>query len=363
MPTAVMGYFGNVSFVGLPGDTGELDRQDAVVRATDISLNMTQTIDKPPLVDGRFDHTTYQLGPREVGGGVNFPAIHSQAGVSGSSADIMAGIWKATMDRLSTDGRMEHSLDAYVKYAGNTGHNYGGTAEDVAFIYTSCLVNTLELSVSQGDILTTNMDLIGIDRLPGNDVPVVYPSRNTRIVTWNDIILGFNIVQDGTQKGVVKGDAIRQFSLNVNNNVQRFYTLNNKLTPEDVTATKRDLSGSATALGRIFRTSEQARTNENRCSEFSELIFGFRAAGTGNSADGDFSCDQGMFVYLPGVVFEIETLGLSPDLFETTMNFHVLPGAPQSTFSHDSEFVFSPDISTGWDTTNFLYTGDLINYF
>lgn len=386
MAFAEMGYFGQVTFDVLPG----LDVADSAIRATSIDLNMTQAVTKPPLIDGRFDYTAYQLGPREVGGGIQFPAVHGAVN-GGTSAGIVGAIYNAAMDRDGSTGRLVNSFATNVRYVSSNAHPYGGN-DDVSFKYTKCQVNTLEMSVSQSDVLNVNVDLIGVDRVPVGKQDIVYPTRNTRIVTWNDVVAAFHIVEPSSNRvGMVTGQVLRNFSLTINNGVERFYTLNNKLVPEDVTATKREITGSATALGRIFNTSELARTNEQRCAEFSQVIFGFRAAGSGSfivdqqgganpysggacdgssSGDGTFTddntgvtyntcaydCSGGFFVYFPGVVFEIETLGLSTDIFETEFNFHILPGAEQAVgFNNEAGFLLGSGGSI--DTDTFRYTG------
>lgn len=391
MAFAEMGYFGQATFTGLPNASGAgtLPRAESAIRATSIDLNVTQSITKPPLIDGRFDLTTYQLGPKEVGGAIQFPAIHGALN-GGSSAGIVGSIWQAAMERRSDNGRLDNSFDTHVKYVSPNSHSYGGGGEEVAFKYTKCQVNTLELSVSQGETLNVNMDLVGIERVVDSRETLTYPTRNTRIVTWNDVLAAFHISEPTAGRvGLVKGEVLRNISLNVNNGVERFYTLNNKLFPEDITATKREITGSASALGRIFNIAKMARTNEQRCAEFSQLIFGFRAAGSGRfvvdqqGAENPYSegacpgstttftdpvtgtvyntcaydCSGGFFIYFPGVVFEIETLGLSTDIFETEFNFHILPGAQQTTFASDAGFLLGTNGSI--DTNTFRYTGQV----
>ena len=388
MAIAEMGYFGKVSFDGLPNASGDgvLARPDSSIRATSIDLNVQQSITKPPLIDNRLDYTTYQLGPKEVGGGIQFPAIHGALNGS-SSAGIVGSVWNAAMQRSATNGRLSNEFSTFVRYVSGAAHPYGA-GDPVSFKYTRCQVDSLELSVAQQGTLDVNMNLFGIDRQDGTEEEVVYPTRNTRIVTWNDVVAAFHVAdpQSSTRSGMVTGQVLRNFSININNGLERFYTLNNRLFPEDITATKREITGSATALGRIFNIGRMARTNEQRCSEFSQVVFGFRAAGSGNyivDQDGagnqyangscsgstetfadpntgivyntcSYDCSGGFFVYLPGVVFEIETLGLSTDVFETEFNYHVLPGAQQASFdSNAGQLVDTGSV----DPNTFRFTG------
>ncbi len=72
-----------------------------------------------------------------------------------------------------------------------------------------------------------------------------------------------------------------------------------------------------------------------------------------------YDCSGGFFVYFPGVIFEIETLGLTPDLFETDFNFHVLPGSFQDGgFASDAGFLI--DATSGdIDSVTYQYTGQV----
>ena len=321
-----------------------------------------------------------------MGGAIQFPGVHGALS-GGSTSGVVGSVWDAAMQRNSNNGRLSNEFDTYVKYVSGAAHSYGSGGDPVSFKYTRCQVNSLAMSIAQQGTLDINMDLFGIDRQDGDEEDVVYPTRNTRIITWNDVVAAFHIADPlANRTGMVTGQVLRNFSLNVNNGLERFYTLNNRLFPEDITATKREITGSATALGRIFNIARLARTNEQRCAEFSSLVFGFRAAGNGsfivNQDDaGDqyangacpvgqgtftdpttgtvyntcgYDCSGGFFVYLPGVIFEIETLGLSTDVFETEFNFHVLPGAQQVLFANNAGQL----VDTGSvDPTTFRFTG------
>jgi hypothetical protein len=58
--------------------------------------------------------------------------------------------------------------------------------------------------------------------------------------------------------------------------------------------------------------------NQDRCNEDSYLRFGYEVRGT--------ACDAVWFRKFCGVVYEIETLSLSNDIVESTVNWHALPG-------------------------------------
>lgn len=350
MPYASMGYIGSVKLwqgvssgtnfsAAWPSGEAGVDGANSFVRANSIGLQAKQSIEKPPLIDSRFDYTTYKLGPKEVEGEISFPAIHD------TGAGMQKALWNATMKRDTTNGRLIYSTDATVKYAGNIGNQYG--AGGVIFAYTGCQINTLALSVAQSAGLDITANFIGIDKVVGQDFDPTYIARNARQVTWNDVVVGFKMV-DSIVGGntVVKGDVIRSFSLNVSNNIQRFYSLNQKLAPVDIAATKRDISGSIETLGRLANLGTMATTNQDRCAEYSSVFFGFN------------SCtDSSWYVYFPGTVFEIEQMSLSTELYVTTINFHVLPGAYQASFAN------GPALAAGTDSSTFEYTGTVPSEF
>lgn len=324
------------------------------VRAESIGLKETQNIEKPALIDGRFDKTVYQLGPKEVGGDIGFPLIYD------TGTGLMRALWNAAMVR-DDDGRMQYNMDATVKYGGVAAAHNGGQNSRPVFTYGRCNVNTFQVQAAQSDMVKITMDLIGVDRkrYPGDASTFgpKWPARNTRAVTWNDVFVGF-LLNDSTAGTVLKvlGDSIRSFSINVNNNITRYYALNQQLFPVDVAPTKRDITGSITTLGRLDNVGLLSDSNEQRCSEFSELYFGFNTSAVGGKPAGNSStvpsCNNTFAVHFPGLIFQIEEMNLSTDIFETTINYHVLPGSYQSDFTYDVPM-------TNTDAKSFEYTGSL----
>lgn len=309
MPFASPGYFG---FVEVPGMPAVSDTAERFIRASTVDLRATQTIDKPPLIDGEFNLTTYQLGAIEVGGGLAFPALHQSGGGATASLYLMA------MKRSAFGGRLVHRSDFRVKYGGSVATNEGGITTTTSFNYTDCEINTWEMNVAQSDVINMTIDVVGKRRERTGDVTkTAYPNQNARFATWNDFRLSFNHPTLGLLAG---GDAIRSFALTVNNNVSRFYTLNEELFVEDITALKREITGNLTALGRLGFIGDRAITNQNRCFENSSVTFGYETPTT----TGTEQCGSVFEQTLNGIAFEIEEMSLSPDIFETTINWHAL---------------------------------------
>ena len=282
------------------------------VRVTSADLKLTQGITKPDIIDGKTDKTVYQLGPKEIGGGLAFPAVHE------ASSGVVSTIWNLALAR-SADGRLQYD-DINVRYANGT-----------AFKYKKCIINTVGISVTQSDVFNMTLDVIGTERDVGDNSEPSYAFRNTRIVTWNDI--EFNISSSAFN---VVGSETRSFSLNVNNNAERYYTFNGKLTPQDVAPKKRDIDGSLVVMGRNIGLSEWALSNQYRCHEDSIIHFGYRL-GASVSASG---CAGAWIIEIPGAVFQIEELALTNDLFETTINFLVLPGINWVNGSEGNDTTF-----------------------
>ena len=294
-PWASLGFVGYVIFEGA-GSSGS----PIHVRATSCDLKLTQTVEKPDVVDSKYDKTVYQLGPKEVGGSVAFPAVHEDTETS------IQAMWRRAV-RRDANGRLS-DMNVVVKYA-----DY-----NAIFRYGGCIVDTFEFNVAQGDVVNVTTGIIGINREAAADRVIEYGFRNSRIVTWNDAT-----VQIGNTAGILDDDIpsshIREFTATLNNNSDRFYTLNGRLEPQDVAATKRDIDGSVVVMGRHPSLGNLAITNETRCTERSFIRFGYSLQ-TGE-------CVGSWFIKLPGCVFEVEEIALTNELFETTINWHALTGA------------------------------------
>ena len=322
-PPAYMGYVG---FVDIGGN---------ILRATSADIALTQDIIKPDVVDGRMDRTVYQLGPQEIGGTIAFPAIYDNQG----GATIVADMWEKVCKR--TEIGTLTSFPVTVKYAST------GTYNSSTFLYEGCIVNTLTLAVTQSDVMNITVDIIGLTRT-GESIPVSqFPGApgpdaqdNSRIVTWADSRIEIN---EGSRPiglgGQVGGQFVRSFEVNINNNASRFYTLNKALFAQAVAPAKRDVTGNIVFIGRLDGLGELARTNEDYAYEDTSINFGFKP-----------SIGSSEFIRkLPNVVFQIEEMALTNDLFETTMNWHSLPAAyiPNAT----TTAAYDPLLDDSFTTT------------
>ncbi len=308
-PRAFMGFVGFVRI--------HVGGSQYIIRATSADINVTQEITKPDVIDSRYDKSVYQLGPQLVDGSISFPVIYEV--VSGTT--LFEQLYILSVER-DTNGKLTE-FDIDVKYD-------SATAE---FTYRRCVVNTWKFSVAQSDVITCDFDIIGIDRIPAT---VGSPARadavctpigntangslgTTRIVTWNDARVELS---GGRFASSIGGQYVRTFEANIANDVERFYALNTVLAPQDLAPRKRDVTGSMTLIGRHPDLADVAIKNEDNCTESGEVKFGYATPASGEG------CSATTFnVTLPNCIFEIETMSLTNDIFESTVNYHSLPAA------------------------------------
>ena len=350
-PAAYMGFVGFVRLKGstIVGDAAagasSVNFQDYLIRATTANINLSQEISKPDVIDSRYDKTVYQLGPKLIDGTLEFPAIYDRP--TNNTIGAFEILYRLAITRGSTGNLSPFDLE--VKYAS---YGYPNQAE---FKYTGCIVNTWKYSVTQGDLVSCAIDVIGLTREYAGVLPP--PARKddgactplgdtnngeigtSRIITWNDARV--EITGERLQD-TIGGQFVRTFEANVNNDAERFYTLNKALYAQAVAPRKRDIDGSLTLMGRHKDLSLLAESNQDNCSESTQIKFGFETTATGESCTGASTFG----VTIPNVVFEIEEMSLGNDIFETNVGWHALPSAgtgvcdPMLTSIGDTTFSY-----------------------
>ena len=333
-------YMGFVGFVRLKGATIDGDEtfnpgsritfQDYLIRASTASINLSQEISKPDVVDSRYDKTVYQLGPKVIDGTLEFPAIYDRP--TGYVYGVFEILYRLAATRAATTGNLTE-FDLEVKYApSNT-----LPANQAEFIFKRCIANTWKFSVTQSDVVTCALGIIGRTREFAGSLAA--PARKdsttvctqtgdtangqigtSRIVTWADARVNLT---GGRLTETIKGEFIRSFEANINNDAERFYTLNKSLFPQAVAPRKRDVDGTMTLIGRHPDLSAMAESNEEQCNESTQIKFGFETEASGEACTGVSSFG----VTLPNCIFEIEELSLGNDIFESTVGWHALPSA------------------------------------
>jgi len=284
VPPAYMGFVGFVKVA------------NAVVRATSCDIKLSQEVTKPEVVDGAFDRTVYQLGPKIVGGSITYPAVMGD--VANNPTAVMANL---CILRHGLEARLNKTT-VEVKY----------TTNNASFRYTNCIVNSFNFKVAQSDLITITSEVIAEDREVAS---LTTPNLvNSRVATWNDAV-----VELGTEGGIVGGEYIRSFDSTINNNAERYYTLNGKLAPQDIQARKRDVTGSVVLLGRHPILSQDSADNQDRCRNTGFVRYGYQLQKAG--------CAGTLLIRLPNIVYQIEEIALSTDIFETTVAWHAFPNS------------------------------------
>ena len=249
-PPAFMGYIGYVKIIS--GVTYG-------IRCTSCDLKLTQTIDTEEVVSSRYDRTVYKLGPKEVGGSIEFPAVMDPNSGGVGSVDVVPQLWLSTIQRNEL-GRMFKELNTVrVKY----------TSDNATFEFYNCLVDQFKFTVAHREMITINVDIIGKNRkyVGGGGVDILSESelggeRNARALTWNDVYLKITLPGGDS----FTGEWVRNFEFTLANNIERYYTLNGCLSPQDIAAKIRNIDGSMTIMGRNPQLGEYAdKLNERDC--------------------------------------------------------------------------------------------------
>jgi len=300
-PAASLGFVGFVRFGGSVGGAAD----QGLVRATSCDLRLMQDVTAPDVVDSTFDKTVWQLGPKLVEGTVEFPAIFARDSAGNTIAETLFDL---AVQRDSS-GKLQ-IIPISVKY----------TSSNAAFDYSSCIVDSYTFSVTQSDVISISVSIIGGGRTdnetlvdPGQEI------KNTRIVTWNDAVVKLSLI--GNSAAEIGGEFVRSFEMTLANNADRFYTLNGALAPQDIAPTKREVTGTVVLMGRHPGLGIHAADNEERCFDDSTIQFGYDIGSLEDNCGGAF------IRTLPSVVFQIEEIALTNDLFESTVNFQSFPAA------------------------------------
>jgi len=336
LPSAFMGFVGFVrvqegQIFGNNDGAASIPHGSYLIRATSADINLSQEITKPDVIDSRYDRSVYQLGPKLVDGSFSFPAVYEVP--EGETLTLFELLYRYAVTRQSNG--LLSDFDLNVKYAQSNTIDQNNEAE---FNYIGCIANTWQFSVAQSDVVTCSVDIIGVNReiTPALDPPTRSDDAcegssttetatlgTTRIVTWQDArveLEGGGIVEP------IGGQFVRSFEANINNDAERYYTLNTKLFAQAIAPRKREITGNVVLMGRHPQLGTVALNNELNCTAYSNVKFGFNTPGTGEG------CSESTFnVTMPNCVFEIEEMSLTNDIFETTVNWHSLPSAGTGT--------------------------------
>lgn len=318
LPPAYLGFTGVAQFrfpsdSATSGGTSVTTRQ---VRALSADLNLRQDIERPangkspdwPYAGRYYDKQIFQVKPEIIEGSISYVAVASK------QTDPTARLWNRAVQRNIYE-RLS-PLSVRLKYS-NTNSD---------FIYDGCYISSLNWSARAEEGIQISATLYGSDRSPSRVTRLESP--NLRALTWNNVV-----VKLSGQFGTVSGSYIREFSVSVENNLKRFFTTGSRvLKVRDITAGRRDITGTIKIMGRHEKLAEHARNNPWRCQEDAEIRFGQQYVcedvfGDTTSIGGGKSVSvSGSFLpKLPNVGFFVEELSLVNDIFETNVNWFSLP--------------------------------------
>lgn len=322
---ATMGYIG---FVKLG---------TSVIRATSCDIKTTQEISYPEVIDGRADTTVYQLGPKITGGTVAFPLVHdtragscvSETATPDLTDSLVGHLWAMAAKRDNT-GRLQ-TFNTFVRYT-----------DSLSYQYPSCYVNNLTFTITQSDAIQVSTEVWGgatggtDDRQPGSSDPnnslnqINYLSP-ARIATWQDAVVALY----GIGTSVVLGRELREFSVTINNNLERFWTLNGLLSTFDIAPKKREISGTVKLIGHNTDLSAYTITNDSRYTSEAQIAFGFKIGSTA-------AAPPYWATGLNGCVFEIEEVQLATGLFETTTKYRATGSCNAPGAIYDATYLGRP---------------------
>ena len=322
-----------------------------ILRVTSADINLSQDITTPDVIDGRIDRTVYQLGPKIIEGSLSLPVIADVdpgtfTGGCVSAEDLRTGTAGTLLDTLwcwttarSSHGRLQWTGDMDIRYANHA-----------AFTFTKAVVNSLSMTVTHSDIASFDLDVIGAARNltidPFNEPAITDILSPARVLTWNDVtvsgVAGCGSSSSDTDR-LFESAQLREFSFEINNNAERYYSLNGRLFPIDINVSKREITGSITLLGLQERLRERAEAQQDNFTRKDEIRMMFfvgdeAVSGVGLNAatvSRDWfaltdtpTTESGAIPFFwkkfTGVIFKIEEMTLTNDVYETTVNWLAL---------------------------------------
>ena len=320
VPAGLMGFTGvcQLEFGSVNNGTSILQP-----RVTSCDLSLKQGIVLPNVTNPSFGRMVFNVQPEIIEGTIEYPIVVSQ---KDNNVDATPSLWNYATIR-DYNGRLS-TINVYTKAA-----NYGAN-----FKYTGCVVNTFGFSTRQEDkAIKVSAGLMGMDRQELPSISVIH-IRNARAAVWGDAVVGLY-----TPEVSVSGSYIRSFSIEVNNNCERFYTGggDSPLKVQDICAKNFDVGGTIMILGRHVGLSNYSIDNPKHYLETSYLEFGYSILCQTNGCDPNTfgqltpnSYSSQWKAQVPGVLFQIEEIALTNNVFETVVKWSSAPADnPLPTFS------------------------------
>ena len=310
-----------------------------LIRAKDCNVNAKQEINAIDDVDGAIDKTRYTLSPYQIEGSFSFALDQSQ------DADSFAVFEQIFNDAVLRDshGNMaskDQGRNLHVRY-------YPGAS----YTYLHTVIDQLSLEVTESSELTANVTVKGRGR---TDTAMETPNLDSgqdlapvRAIMFNDISIKFSQSSLGGGDNVntidtdFESTVVRSFKMDIANNTDFVYTLSSSLTPYDIIAKKRDITGSVTFAGKNEQLATFAISHEDNAQSALDMTFSVKFSANSPPLD--------LFV-LKGVVFQIEEMSITNDLVESTMNFRAYG---EQGFNYEAISGFQDDSSANAENLPF----------
>jgi len=302
---------------------------DNPVRCSDFSITPTQAVELPELIQGAVDKTAYQINQRTIEGGMTFPLVAEVGNADtvgtppGSTSDFTT--FDPGIDTIFTNAITNANTATTLYETFEVGSTYHG-------IFKNCMINDISISGEEGGAVTVDStiwpthiegDYDDDDRETEGDYPTDY--YNLQEV---EVIMFYNVrINEGNNIELGAWDLapslIRNFTINVDNALERNFTYNQSESAHDITRGIRSVSGDFT-----FQINWNTDNNPytTRFPRFAEIMSKL----TDPIPELKFECGGGTgpgFTYtftLRNPIFEAANQPIAVGILTQTVNFHAV---------------------------------------
>lgn len=325
---------GWVGFVKLAikRNIGSISAGDILLRVTGADVNLSQDVNAADVIDGRIDRTAYWLGPKMAEGTLNFPIVADNlvggcvdaADAQTQASRLLNTIWGWSLTRDSYGRLCYWDTDVIIRCANHA-----------AFRYVNSIVNSFDMTVTHEDMATIDLNILSQRREDS-----YFPSETSqpnltdflspaRVLSWNDFTVN-GLAACDSDSVLFHSNQVREFRMSINNNAERFYTLNGTLYPVDINVGKREVTGTLNLLGYNHPLRQRAEANDTRFTSKDQIrvaaYIGDDRSASGSSRDwvSDACTAPSTAIFaksLAGVVFSIEEVSMTNGMLETSVDY------------------------------------------
>lgn len=315
------------------GFTGIVKYDNIIFRVENFGLKATQQIEGVNDVDGTVANGRFVLQPLVIEGDMSFKfdIFSTGSGSGGAGYRVARQLLIDAYERNSATGNLKalsSNRKVIARYHSGYAYEYGGV-----------LVNSLKMSVTAGQPVDFSATLKAASRTRFNETPssiisVESDSVNrlpapVRVANYNDISITLedngSDASGSNPAGGLNSDnyKVRDFNVNIDNQLEDIYTLGGDLRPYDIVAKKRKITGSFKLLSNtsvgVAALRQYVEEHELRAISRLKMTLLIRK---GNGFE--------RFIVLPAVVPSLEDISVTANsVVEMTFNYEA--------FGHDGE--------------------------